>query len=183
MPKGLKCSSPRMAPLRSALPDVRGRILSFWMFFTLRTLPYGGGVPWDGFLILTWLRRIEEAKDTPVVFVTGANPALYEARSIKAGATAFFHKPYKTEELIELIRKEVGTKKVKALPRKRILFVDDEGDWRFMAGSCLEDAGFEVLTAKDAAGNFSAHGDGPPRRNRPRLEPCRTERPLAYGIT
>ena len=34
---------------------------------------------------------------------------------------------------------------------KRILFVDDEGDWRVVVGSFLQDAGFEVVTAKDAA--------------------------------
>ncbi|MDB6122528.1 MAG: two component, sigma54 specific, transcriptional regulator, Fis family [Pedosphaera sp.] len=32
---------------------------------------------------------------------------------------------------------------------KRILFVDDEGDWRFMASTYLKEAGYEILTAKD----------------------------------
>jgi len=26
---------------------------------------HGGGVPWDGFLILNWLRRLDEGKDVP----------------------------------------------------------------------------------------------------------------------
>src|SRR3954470_18450644 len=40
---------------------------------------HGGGVPWDGFLIIGWIRRIEESKNIPVVIVTGADPAQYKA--------------------------------------------------------------------------------------------------------
>jgi len=112
---------------------------------------HGGGVPWDGFLILSWLRRLEEAKDTPVVFVTGLDPVKYKARALAAGAISFFHKPFSSEELLAAIRQHLDKPAPKNLAKKRILFVDDEGDWRFVAGSCLEDAGFEVLTAKDAA--------------------------------
>lgn len=33
---------------------------------------------------------------------------------------------------------------------RRVLFVDDEADWRLIVKDCLEDAGFEVVTAADA---------------------------------
>ena len=33
---------------------------------------------------------------------------------------------------------------------QRILFVDDDADWRLIVKGCLEDAGFEVIIAKDA---------------------------------
>lgn len=33
---------------------------------------------------------------------------------------------------------------------QRILFVDDDADWRLIVKDCLEDAGFEVIIAKDA---------------------------------
>ena len=33
---------------------------------------------------------------------------------------------------------------------KKILFVDDDKDWRFMVATWLGDAGYEVLTAADA---------------------------------
>ena len=33
---------------------------------------------------------------------------------------------------------------------KKILFVDDEGDWRFIPSLYLKDAGYEVLTAKSS---------------------------------
>jgi CheY-like chemotaxis protein len=33
---------------------------------------------------------------------------------------------------------------------KKILFVDDDKDWRDVVSACLHDAGYEILTAKDA---------------------------------
>jgi DNA-binding response OmpR family regulator len=112
---------------------------------------HGGGVAWDGFLILNWLRRIEEARNTPVIFVTGLDKPDYKDRALKAGATAFFHKPYRIDDLLGTIHAHIEKKTAKPSEKKRLLFVDDEGDWRFVAGACLEDAGFEVVTAKDAA--------------------------------
>lgn len=114
---------------------------------------HGGGVSWDGFLILSWLQRMEEAKNVPIIFVTGADPKKYRDRAMKAGATNFFSKPVKVEELMTAVRLAVG----QSIPepsisdRKTVLFVDDEGDWRLVAGECLRDAGFNILTAKDEA--------------------------------
>lgn len=34
---------------------------------------------------------------------------------------------------------------------KKVLFVDDEEEWRVMVGTSLESAGFRVLVAKDAS--------------------------------
>ena len=112
---------------------------------------HGGGVPWDGFLILNWLRRLDEGKDVPVVFITASDPAKHKSRALAAGAVSFFQKPLAIDELLKLIAQQLAAPKTRSLARKRVLFVDDEGDWRFVAGTCLEDAGFEVLTAKDAA--------------------------------
>ncbi len=36
---------------------------------------HGGGVAWDGFLIMTWLQRLEEAKHIPIIVITGGEPA------------------------------------------------------------------------------------------------------------
>lgn len=116
---------------------------------------HGGGVPWDGFLIMNWLRRLEETKDIPVIVITGGDPATYKDRAIAAGALSFFPKMMNSENLLNLIRQALASRKDRPSPnlphRKRVLFVDDEGDWRFMAGTCLQDAGFEVITAADAA--------------------------------
>lgn len=111
---------------------------------------HGGGVPWDGFLIMNWLRRLEEVKDIPVIFITGADPQKYRHRALSAGAAHFFSKPFNGDELMSAISKALAARRANA-PKKTVLFVDDEGDWRFIAGSVLQDAGFNVLTAKDAA--------------------------------
>jgi CheY-like chemotaxis protein len=69
---------------------------------------HGGGVAWDGFLIMNWLRRIDEAKDTPVIIITGGDPGQYKDRSLAAGAIAFFQKPLNNDELLETIRQTIG---------------------------------------------------------------------------
>src|ERR1044072_2426929 len=69
---------------------------------------HGGGVPWDGFLIMDWVRRIDEAKHIPFIVITGGDPVKYEKRSLDAGAVAFFHKPIDHEGLINVIRRALG---------------------------------------------------------------------------
>jgi len=76
---------------------------------------HGGGVSWDGFLIMDWLRRIDGAKDIPIIVITGADPAQYEKRSLDAGAVAFFHKPLDHDGLIDVIRRTLG--EVSASPK------------------------------------------------------------------
>jgi DNA-binding response OmpR family regulator len=112
---------------------------------------HGGGVPWDGFLILNWLRRLDEGKDVPVVFISGCDATKHKTRALAAGAVSYFQKPFSADELLSVIAQELSAPKRRVESKKRILFIDDEGDWRFVAGTCLQDAGFEVLTAKDAA--------------------------------
>src|SRR6266404_7127655 len=69
---------------------------------------HGGGVAWDGFLIMGWLRRMEEAKTIPIIIVTGGDPIKYEQRSLAAGAVVFFHKPIDNAALLEIIRQTLG---------------------------------------------------------------------------
>src|ERR1044071_6710276 len=47
---------------------------------------HGGGVPWDGFRIIEWLRRIDEARTIPVIVITSGDASKYKERSIAAGA-------------------------------------------------------------------------------------------------
>src|SRR6266850_7887799 len=118
---------------------------------------HGGGVPWDGFLILDWIRRLDGAKHVPIIFVTGADPKKYRERAMKAGAANFFSKPVKVNEMIAAVNALLGQVGPQPGPlpavsiKKTVLFVDDEGDWRLVAGECLRDAGFNILTAKDEA--------------------------------
>jgi len=69
---------------------------------------HGGGVPWDGFLIMEWLRRLDELKRTPIVVITGGDPMEYEKRALDAGAVAFFQKPLDHDGLIDVIRQIVA---------------------------------------------------------------------------
>lgn len=68
----------------------------------------GGGVPWDGFLIMNWLRRLEEAKNIPIVVITGGDPAKCKDQALAAGAVAFFHKPIDNDELLTAIRETLA---------------------------------------------------------------------------
>jgi len=69
---------------------------------------HGDGVSWDGFLIMEWIRRMEEARHIPIVIITGGDPVKYEKRALDAGAVAFFHKPIDHAGLINVIRRTLG---------------------------------------------------------------------------
>lgn len=69
---------------------------------------HGGGITWDGFLILDWLRRLEEARETPVIFITGEEAANFRERALSVGAVAFFQKPIDQEELLHVVQETVG---------------------------------------------------------------------------
>jgi CheY-like chemotaxis protein len=69
---------------------------------------HGGGVPWDGFLIINWLRRIDDASTIPVIVITGGDAAKYKDRALAAGAVAFFQKPIDNNQLLETIGKILG---------------------------------------------------------------------------
>ena len=65
--------------------------------------PDVGSVDWDGFKIMAWLQRMDEAKNIPVIIITGGDPAKYKDRSLATGAVAFFHKPIEHDELLTVI--------------------------------------------------------------------------------
>jgi CheY-like chemotaxis protein len=109
----------------------------------------GAEVAWDGFLILNWVRRVEEAKNVPVFFISGADPKKYEERATAQGVK-FFRKPLDGDQLLAAVREVLSPVKPTVLGKKKILFVDDEQDWRLVVGNFLEEAGFQVETAKDA---------------------------------
>ena len=69
---------------------------------------HGGGVAWDGFVIIQWLRRLEELKNIPIMVITGSDTQKYKDRALAAGAQAFFHKPIDNEELLNAIHTALG---------------------------------------------------------------------------
>jgi two-component system, OmpR family, KDP operon response regulator KdpE len=77
---------------------------------------HGGGVAWDGFLIMTWLRRLEEAKHIPIIVISGGEPAKFKDRALAAGASSFFHKPIDNDALLDVIRNTLAKSAVAAQP-------------------------------------------------------------------
>jgi CheY-like chemotaxis protein len=67
------------------------------------------GVAWDGFKIIAWLQRVDEAKKIPIIVISGGDVAKFKDRSLQAGAIAYFQKPIDNEKLIELIKTTLGT--------------------------------------------------------------------------
>ncbi len=63
------------------------------------------GVPWDGFLIMQWLKRVEEAANVPIIVISGGCPEVYANQAREAGAAAFFRKPISHDVLFGLIRR------------------------------------------------------------------------------
>jgi CheY-like chemotaxis protein len=118
---------------------------------------HGGTVNWDGFRIMTWLRRMDEAKGIPIIIVTGGDPAKYKDQCKSPEVVGCFRKSVDHEELLATIRKALDRKAGEEPPPKelpgatKILFVDDENDWRYMATMYLTDSGYEVWTARNSA--------------------------------
>jgi DNA-binding response OmpR family regulator len=120
---------------------------------------HGGGVSWDGFLILNWLRRMDESLNTPVLIITGTDPAKYKSRCLASGVAGYFQKPINNDELLAAINQLLSPKQEppQTSSARKILFIDDETDWRFMASVYLNDAGYQVLLAgngEDAVNQF-----------------------------
>ena len=124
----------------------------------------GGGLGWDGFLILRWLRRTQEAVNVPVIAVTGGDLNLYREHCKEAGILDLLAKPLDHDQLLTRIRallNQAGqeTKPPPPAPNfqtvRRILFVDDDSPWRQMAIEHLKRQGYEVVTTDTGEGALS----------------------------
>lgn len=69
------------------------------------TFPPDVGVSWDGFRIVEWLRRLNEAQTIPVIIITGSDLEKYRSRANSIGAAALFQKPINYDDLVDTIRK------------------------------------------------------------------------------
>lgn len=63
----------------------------------------GGSVSWDGFNIMSWLRRFDEFKLTPIVIASIGDPVQYTRLALGSGAIAFFHKQMNPGHLLALV--------------------------------------------------------------------------------
>jgi CheY-like chemotaxis protein len=69
---------------------------------------HGGGVPWDGFLIVEWIRRMADFSGTRVIFTTTADPVQYADRARKAGASGLFQKGPDMSQLLSVVHRFLG---------------------------------------------------------------------------
>lgn len=67
-------------------------------------------VSWDGFLIMEWFKRLEEAANIPIIVISAGNSEKYKSQAKAAGAVAFFHKPISHDELFAYIRRKLNAK-------------------------------------------------------------------------
>jgi len=63
----------------------------------------------NGYSVLKRLRESDSLSSIPVIVLTARDPLGNEARSLDAGATAFFQKPADNNELLEVIRVSLQT--------------------------------------------------------------------------
>jgi DNA-binding response OmpR family regulator len=70
--------------------------------------PIDVNTSWDAFSILQWLQRMNEDWQKPVIIITAGETTEYEEKARAAGAVAFFRKPVDHEELVSVIRRELG---------------------------------------------------------------------------
>ena len=69
---------------------------------------HGGGVPWDGFLILSWLKHMQEAQGIPIIVITGSDSAKDKQNALAVGVVGYFQKPIDHEQLLARIGQVLG---------------------------------------------------------------------------
>ena len=67
-----------------------------------------GGALQDGFFIIEWLRRMGEAKDIPIIIISGDKSAKDRKNALATGAVGFFPKPIDRIALLATIRATLG---------------------------------------------------------------------------
>lgn len=67
-----------------------------------------GGALQDGFFIIEWLRRMGEAKDIPIIIISGDKSVKDKKNALATGAVGFFPKPIDRVALLAAIRATLG---------------------------------------------------------------------------
>jgi len=57
----------------------------------------------DGFWVLDWVQRLDEAKHTRVIIISGDPPEKSKAHAMASGAAAYLHKPVDKSELLATV--------------------------------------------------------------------------------
>jgi DNA-binding response OmpR family regulator len=121
------------------------------------------GIPaGDGFTVMQRLKTLTPSASIPIIVLTARDPCDARARSMEAGALAFFQKPVDNDELLAAIFKAqaAGNPSVKrelsaAPTASRILVVDDDRDMQTGLGVRLRASGYDVVSAADGVSAIS----------------------------
>jgi two-component system KDP operon response regulator KdpE len=62
----------------------------------------------DGFVVLDRLQSMDALAGVPVIVLSARDPQANEERALRAGASAFFQKPADNDELLNVIRLNIG---------------------------------------------------------------------------
>jgi CheY-like chemotaxis protein len=70
---------------------------------------FQSGNTWDAFLIMRWLKRMDEFQDrhTPVIVISGAEPDEFRDRCLAAGAVAHFQRSIKLPQLLDAVQESL----------------------------------------------------------------------------
>lgn len=71
------------------------------------------GVPWDGFRVISWLKRVEALKNIPIVMMTSSDPSKYTREAIRAGAAGFFSKRLDAKHLLTITQQALTRRGLK----------------------------------------------------------------------
>ena len=69
---------------------------------------FDGGVAWDGFLIMDWLKRMDQSHSAPVIIITAGDPFEYQQKAEAAGVVGIFQKPIDNDQLLMAIQETLG---------------------------------------------------------------------------
>jgi CheY-like chemotaxis protein len=69
-------------------------------------------VSWDGFRIMEWLKRLENAAKIPIFIISSGDPDKYVAKARELGAVGFFRKPIMHEELVAALERAFAAESV-----------------------------------------------------------------------
>jgi CheY-like chemotaxis protein len=67
----------------------------------------GGGVSWDGFRLMSWLRGLANSRGARFIVISGSHSVENEKRALARGAADFFSKPIDHDRLLQVIENEV----------------------------------------------------------------------------
>jgi CheY-like chemotaxis protein len=69
---------------------------------------HGGGAFTDGFLVIDWLRRMEESKAVRIILITNEDAAKLLDKAKTSGALGLFQKPIDPESLLRVLQRILG---------------------------------------------------------------------------